>query len=131
MSVRPDNVATAREAWGASCPDWIFALAQACDLSSQAQVGKRLGVSGAVVNQVLRCRYAGRMDRIEARARGELMRATVQCPVMGEISSRQCQDEQRRAFATTNPQRVRVYHACRGTGPFAGQRCIHYRGDPT
>jgi len=128
-AVRPDNLAAARESWGASCPDWILALAQACDHSSQASVGKRLGVSGAVVNQVLKGRYAGRMDRIEARARGELMRATVQCPVMGEISSRQCQDEQRRPFATTNPQRVRVFHACRGTGPFAGQCCTHYRGD--
>lgn len=131
MSGRPDNIAAAREAWGESCPDWILALAAACDQTSQAKVGLQLGISGTAVNQVLRGRYVGRMDRIEARARGELMRATVQCPVMGEISSRQCQDEQRRPFATTNPQRVRVYHACRGTGPFAGARCPHYRGDPT
>ncbi len=126
---RPDNVATARAAWGKDCPDWIVALARACDQMSQNAAGKRLGVSGAAVNQVLRRRYAGRMDRLEARVRGELMRATVMCPVLEEISSRQCQDEQRRAFATTNPQRVRLYHACRGTGPFAGRRCKHYRGD--
>jgi len=128
MNARPDNVAAARESWGDACPDWIIALALYCDRTSQSQAGKKLGISGAAVNQVLKGRYAGRMDRIEARARGELMRATVNCPVMDEISYRQCQDEQRRPFATTNPQRVRVFHACRGTGPFAGQRCEHYRG---
>ena len=107
------NAERARAAWGATPPDWIDALARACDGASQGAVGKRLGISSAVVNQVLGKRYAGRMDRVEQRVRGELMSATVTCPVLGEISARDCLDHQRRKFSATNPVRVRLFTACK------------------
>ena len=102
--------------------DWIQVLTQECERTSQAKVAERIGVSGAVVNQVLRGRYKGRLDRVEARVRGEFMREVVACPVLGEISTRQCQDEQRRPFMTTNWMRGAVYRACR-------DGCPNYRGE--
>ena len=100
--------------------DWIDVLRAACEASSQTKVARRLAVSAALVNQVLRGRYKASLTRLEARVRGELMRETLSCPVLGEISKRRCQDEQRRPFAATNPQRVALYGACR--------TCTH-RGD--
>lgn len=93
--------------------DWIAALRAECQRTSQARTAARLGVSAAMVNQVLRGRYQGKTANIEARVRGELMRATVECPILGEISTRQCLDEQSRPFAATNPIRVLLYRACR------------------
>lgn len=98
--------------WGAKPPDWIAALAAECDRTSQGQCATRLGISSAAVNQVLGHAYKGRLDRIEQRVRGELMRETVVCPVLGEISRRDCLDYQARKFRPTNPLRVQLYTAC-------------------
>ena len=108
------NLVRARAAWNDDkTPDWIVALAGACDLSkSQGQVAERLGISAAAVNQVLGNSYKGRLDRIEQRVRGELMRKTVACPVLGEISTRDCLDHQARKFRATNPLRVRLHQTC-------------------
>lgn len=108
------NVTAARRAWGAAAPEWVLVLAEACDarLSSQSAVAKRLGVSGAMINQALRNTYAGRLDRLEQRVRGELMRETIACPVLGEITRRKCVDQQSRAYAATNQLRVELRRAC-------------------
>ncbi len=98
---------------GGEVPEWIWALAEACDCSSQGQIAKRLGISPAVVNQVLGNAYKGRLDRVEARVRGELMRETVRCPVLAAISKRDCLDHQKAKFSATNPLRVRLYRACK------------------
>lgn len=52
--------------WGGARPDWIARLAEACDRGSQSEVGRALGVSGSVVNQVLGNRYRGDMERVQA-----------------------------------------------------------------
>lgn len=106
------NLERARGAWGAGMPAWVRALAEACDKSSQGKVAERLGNSAAVVNQVLGRLYKGRLDRVEQRVRGELMRETVRCPVLGEISKRDCLDHQGRRFSATNPVRVKLYQSC-------------------
>lgn len=113
MIPRP-NVNRVARLWGANAPDWIRALAAECDRSSQGECAARLGISPAVVNQVLGHSYKGRLDRVEQRVRGELMRETCDCPVLGEISRRDCLDHQVRAktFRPTNPMRVRLYAAC-------------------
>ena len=117
------NVASVRSAWGRGAPEWIVVLAAACDSSSQAAIARRLNVSGAQVNQVLRHSYQGRLDRIERRVRGELMRDTAICPVLGRISTKQCEDEQQQPFSTSSRLRVAVYHACRGGCPnFKGRK---------
>lgn len=108
------NVAAARRAWGAAAPEWIIVLAEACDArnGSQAAVARRLGYSGAVINQALKNTYAGRLDKLEQKVRGELMNECVQCPVLGEITRRRCIDEQSRAYAATNALRVELRRAC-------------------
>ncbi len=107
------NVAVARRAWGEAAPEWVIVLAEACDQSSQADVSRRLGVSGAQVNQALRNTYAGRLDRLEQKTRGTLMNQCVACPVLGEITRRRCIDEQGRQYAATNALRVELRRACK------------------
>lgn len=109
------NMNRAARAWGANPPDWIVVLATECDRKSQAEVGRELQRSGATVNQVLSRTYQGRLDRFEILVRGRYMKATVQCPVLGEISTNDCaaNQKQARAFRATNPLRVRLYTACR------------------
>jgi hypothetical protein len=102
--------------------DWIAALAAECERTSQGKAAKRLGVSGAVVNQALRGNYCGRLDRLEQRVRGELMASTLVCPELGTISTKQCQDEQATPYHTASRMRVAVYRACR-----AG--CANFKGE--
>lgn len=109
------NVNRVARAWGANPPDWIVALAAACDRTSQGQVAHELGISAPRVNQVLGRSYKGRMDRVEQLVRGQYMKAKVSCPVLGEISTRDCQENQSRArgrFRPTNPLRVALRAAC-------------------
>jgi hypothetical protein len=108
------SIDRARLAWGNRLPDWIAALAWHCDrASSQGKVAEQLGISSAAVNQVLGNVYGGRLDRVQARVRGELMREVVTCPVLGEISKRDCLDYQYRKFRPTNPARVALFKACK------------------
>lgn len=109
----------AREAWGSSMPDWVLALAQACDEpgSSQAQLAKRISYSGTVINRVLSNTYAGNLKRVEAKVRGALLSATVACPVLGEISRLRCVNEQGKSLSARNPVAVRLFNACHGGCP--------------
>lgn len=107
------NVLMVRRKWGAHPPEWILALAEECDRSSQGKTAARLGIkSPAIVNQALQNKYTGRMDRLEERVRGELMNKVLACPVLGEISSRRCLDEQARPFVSSNALRLRLLRAC-------------------
>lgn len=119
---RKTNVQKVAGAWGRAAPEWVVILAEACDArgSSQAEVGRKLGVSGAMINQALANAYTGRLDRLEQRVRGELMKQCVACPVLGEITSRRCMDEQKRAYVPTNAVRRELHKAC--------PRCPNYRG---
>lgn len=113
-----DFPSKARTAWGAP-PDWIIALAEACQRETQSGVARRLGVSGSQISHVLANNYAGRLDRIEQLVRGAYLGATVNCPVLGEISRDRCLDEQGREFAATSSLRATLYRACRGGCPHA------------
>lgn len=119
MNAPRANHARALAAWGAGAPDWVLALAAECDRTSQGRAAKRLGRSATVVNQVLNGAYKGRLEAIETRVRGELMRAVVICPVLGEISTRKCDDEQSRLKTSTNILRTLLRQTCPG--------CPHYR----
>jgi DNA-binding transcriptional regulator YdaS (Cro superfamily) len=94
-------------------PSWLEALESACNASSQAAVARKLGVSAALVNQVLKGSYKGSLDGVKQRVEGALMSHTIECPILGEISTKDCLDYQRRPFAATNHERVRMYRACR------------------
>lgn len=108
-------VELATQAWGHPLPDWIEALALACERSSQAQVAKVLGRSGAVVSQVLRRCYGADMARIEERVRGVYLDGRVICPALGELPANECQDwrGKARVFAVGNPLRTRMFRACK------------------
>lgn len=99
-------------------PVWVLALAEECDArKSQAKVGLRIGYSAAVVNQVLSHSYKGDLSKVEAAVRGAFMGETVECPVVGPIGRDRCLSHQRAPLAATNPQRVRLYRACRNGCP--------------
>ncbi len=69
--------------WGASPPDWIVALAEACRREPQTAVARRLEYSASVVSQALTNTYKGDLRRLEAVVRGALMGAETDCPVNG------------------------------------------------
>ncbi|MBF0415624.1 MAG: hypothetical protein HQL79_07635 [Magnetococcales bacterium] len=57
----------------APLPDWILALATACDADTQGHVATRIGYSKGVVSQVLKGIYKGRVDLVEQAVRQYLM----------------------------------------------------------
>ncbi len=122
---KPDNLEKARAAWGEQPPEWIIALAEACNAENQRLVGKRLGYSGPTVSQVLSRSYEkGDMARFETVVRGALMSETVRCPVLQEIGRDVCLGWQKRPFSTASANAVRMYQACR-------DGCPHSRLVPT
>lgn len=116
------QVDVARAAWGEGMPDWVLALAEACDLLEQRGAAQRIGMSGSVVNETLRNKYKGRLDRVEERVRGALMGKTVDCPVLGaDLPRNRCLELQARKFAATNPDRVLLHRTCPTCPNFRGQ----------
>ncbi|TGG92507.1 XRE family transcriptional regulator [Natronospirillum operosum] len=97
--------------------DWMEVLREECKHTSQNRMAQRLGVSSSMVSQALKGVYPGDLSKLQRRVEGELMGSSVNCPVLGEISTRECLDCQRRPFAATNAQRVRLYRACRSGCP--------------
>lgn len=97
--------------------DAMKALRELCASTSQAAVAQRLNVSGGTISNALNGRYIGNVERLAERIRGELLNATVCCPVLGEITSRICQDQRVMPLHTANPQRVQIWRAC--------QACSH------
>ena len=106
------NVAKARAAWGNELPDWVLMFADQCDRSSVRAVCDRIRYSHSVGSQILSKTYQGRLDKVEAAIRGGFMGATVQCPVLGELTLDKCLYHQGRKFAPTNPVRVALSRAC-------------------
>lgn len=96
----------------AQTPEWLAVLAAACAAKSQKSVAARLGVSATVVNQVLKGKYQGNTDRIRGLVEAVLMRRTVLCPVLGEISAEDCLRHQKRPFTPVNPTFVRLFRQC-------------------
>lgn len=94
-------------------PVWIATLREECRKRTQGKVAAQIGYSPAVVNQVLQGKYKGDIHRVERAVRGAFMGETVDCPVMGEIPANRCMDVQKQPYASTNPQRIRLYRACR------------------
>lgn len=106
---------TAREAWGNdTLPDWIEALAKACDATSQNRVALKLERSPSLVSNVLRHKYAGSMDAVEEIVRGTFMHETVDCPGLGQIERQVCRKWRDRAGQpnSINSQYVTMKRAC-------------------
>lgn len=112
-STSVDHVAKARSAWGVDLADWVIALAEAAQATSQRVAGERIGYSAATVSEVISKRYRGDLGKLEQMVRGALMGATVMCPVLDEIGRDQCRREQTTPFRATNSTRARLRRACR------------------
>lgn len=104
--------------------EWLEVLRAECNRASQPQVSLRLRQpdgfpSPTIISQVLNDKYPSRKGRarLQALVEGVFMNATVFCPVVGEIPTDQCQENQARPFSTTNRTRLALYKACRGGCP--------------
>lgn len=107
-------VTAAKAAWGAEIPEWVVRLAESCAVTSQSKVAKQLGYTPAVVSQVVRNCYSGRIDNVRERVEGQLMGATVVCPALGNLPLHQCAAwrVKSRNFSGANHERVMMYRAC-------------------
>ena len=105
---------TAIASWGEEMPEWVAALAKACDRSSQNKVAQSLQRSPALVSNVLRNRYPGDMAAVQDIVRGVFMKGTVTCPVYGELPLQDCRKWRGRAnrFQNVNSQYVQMFRAC-------------------
>lgn len=108
-----DPLDKAIAAWGSTMPPEIEALARACRAATASAVAAQLGYSGALVSHLLARKYPGDVALAFAKIRGTLMGETVDCPIVGQIPTTRCLDEQKRPFFATNSIRARLFHACR------------------
>ena len=118
----------------ADADNWVGSLRTECARTTQAQAARRVGISETTCSQILSGTYGANPARIERRVRGELLGAACCCPVMGDVSTRVCQDVQERrpgkdGTGIGNPQHAQAWHACRGSGRFArAGQCPHFNG---
>lgn len=109
-------VEKARLAWGEDIPDWVLAMAEQAELTSQNKVAQRIKRTGPLVSQVLGNKYGAGLNHIEELVRSILMREMVPCPGTGtDLSKVECKDwrEKAKAFSGHNPERVMMFRACR------------------
>ena len=96
-------------AWEDQTPDWVMALAIACDKSTQNRVAGRIGYSAAVVSNVLKAKYSGDLKAVEGAVKGALMNETVVCPVVGDLSRQACGEHRGvRSWRDLFPRRKRA-----------------------
>ena len=109
-------------AWGDPLPDWVRALAEACDVFGMRKVAERIVVSPASLSLVINKRR-GDPSFVKTRVEAGIMATIVACPVLGVMDKQECLSEQARPFSSANPLRVKLYRACRSG-------CVHFRGQP-
>ncbi len=98
---------------------WLEALKAEIETKrvSQNQLARDLGVSPAMLSQVIRGKYPGSTDTLQARVEGRLLKKTIYCPARGEIGVDECADHQAKPFSSANRERVKMYRACRSGCP--------------
>lgn len=92
---------------------WVDLLIAEYEAHGPKATGARLGVSAGMVTGVARGYYASSVDTIREAVRAVFGRASVDCPVLGEVELATCRHHRSRPFAATNPLRVRLYRTCR------------------
>lgn len=100
--------------WSGEAPEWVRSLAAECAASSQNKVAARMGRSASLVSQVLRNKYPGDLAAVEEAFNGAFRAAVVDCPALGPIPPRTCEEWRARGrhFQNTNPTKVRMFRAC-------------------
>jgi len=110
-------LAKAIAAWGSPLPDWIKALAEACDDTSLRKTAARMDVSPAMVSLAIN-RKRLYLSFIKVRVEKRLMITMVVCPILGVMGRNECLQEQARPFSSANPLRVQLFKACRNGCPY-------------
>lgn len=122
MSTALSAMDKARVAWGANMPDWIKALAEACDEAGLRKTAAKLDVSPAMASLAIN-RKRTDLSFIKYPVEKILMITMVACPVIGVMGRHECLREQTKPYSSANPLRVQLYRACRNG-------CPHYREKP-
>ena len=117
MSVPLTMMDKARAAWGEPLPDWIKALAEACDESGLRRTAAKLTASPAIVSLAIHNKRE-KLDFIKPKVETYLMMTLVGCPILGIIGREKCLREQARPFSTVNPMKVQLFKACRNGCPY-------------
>lgn len=105
-------VAVDISAWGDNPPEFIRVLARLVDESgSCTAAADRVGINRASVSTLLANKYPAGTARMEKTIMA--WAALVDCPVLGKITGEQCRIERQKPFVGSNPQRIRLYRACR------------------
>lgn len=101
----------ARAAWG-PMPDWVEALALACDRGSARQVARLLGVSAAYVSWAIHGDRPQYHEPVRAAVRSRLMGETIACPVLGEIAPDRCRELRADRSRPLGPIQRRLRETC-------------------
>lgn len=113
MSAPASNMDKAKAAWGDAPPEWIVALARACDGKGLRKTAADIHVSPALVSLIIRNRYAAPPDYLRERVESRLRYEMIPCPVLGLISRADCDKRQAAPLVTASPISVQLYRACR------------------
>lgn len=92
------HIDKARLAWGDMLPDWVRALAEEADRTSQNTVARAIGYSASAVSATIGNTYAAKdTGALEQTVRASVMRAVVACPECGEMPLELCLGWRKRA----------------------------------
>jgi hypothetical protein len=85
-----------------------------CDELGKAEVARRTGYSPPTISQLYNAAYGADPSAILQRVE-EVFASdkSVACPMLGPITPGKCAEQRRRPYAATNPQRVRMFRACK------------------
>jgi hypothetical protein len=89
-------------------------------LMNGRKLSELLGVSTSAVSQALNDKFVGNVERFCLRVRGVFAGDSVRCPVLGDITTKVCLEQQQRPKAFTNPMRVTLHRTC--------PTCPHHQG---
>lgn len=85
------HIDKALAAWGDALPDWVRALAEEADRTSQNVVARLVGYSASAISATIGGTYAAKDTKpLEQAVRAKLMRAAVACPECGGMPLDQC-----------------------------------------
>ncbi|MGF1707468.1 helix-turn-helix domain-containing protein [Enterovibrio baiacu] len=96
---------------------WLDELRKQVDATSLSSVANAMGVSKAMISQVLNGKYKGNMQRVQSLVESVYMGHTVVCPVLGEIPKHKCLAHQNAKHVGSTPNAIRLWKACRSECP--------------
>jgi len=92
---------------------WKEALKDACTKNSQAKIARQLGYSSATISLFLKGKYKGSEKNLQDAVEKHLLKITVICPILGEITKLDCGKYQQKPFSCASRQSVELFKACK------------------